>query len=107
MRLVSHDFSVHVNCSSFVHQHVSLVLAGASTGQVETLQYELYVPAGWQRTRRQKGSIQLAMTADAFATVAISMVAAVRGRVATPTLVVLPPQQPPVRGGTAWVAVSG
>jgi hypothetical protein len=71
----------------------------------QVLQYELYVPAGWMRMRRQKGSIALPPQPDAFATVAISMAAASAGRVPTPTLVVLPPGLPPVRGGTAWVDV--
>lgn len=66
-------------------------------GEEEALQYELYVARGWQRMRRQAGSVFVARKPGAFATVAISMRATAVGTIATPTLVVLPAQQPPVR----------
>ena len=70
---------------------------GCRAGEEEALQYELYVARGWQRMRRQAGSVCVARKPGAFATVAISMCATVVGSIATPTLVVLPARQPPVR----------
>ena len=77
-----------------------------AAGEEEALQYELCVARGWQRTRRQAGSVLVARKPDAFATVAISMCATTVGTVATPTLVVLPAQQPPVRAEPVLLQVA-
>ena len=76
------------------------------TGEEMRLQYELYVPTGWERARRHKGIVALHKRPDAFATIAVSMVAQAVGKVATPTLVVLMPDVAPVRGGTAYIDVT-
>jgi hypothetical protein len=73
---------------------------------VQQLQYEVLMPGGWQRGRKQKGIVKLGNAASAFATVAVSAVPLAPGRVATPTLIVLPPAQQPVRGGSVWMEVA-
>ena len=82
--------------------------AHADTGyeSVQPLQYEVLMPGGWHRGRKQKGIVKLGTGATSFATVAISAVPVSGGRVASPTLIVLPPQQQPVRGGSVWMAVA-
>ena len=80
--------------------------ADAGDEGVQPLQYEVLMPGGWHRGRKQKGIVKLGTVATSFATVAISAVPVSGGRVATPTLIVLPPQQQPVRGGSVWMDVA-
>lgn len=74
-------------------------------GGPHTLQYEVLMPAGWQRGRKQKGMIKLGVASSAFATVAVSAVPTAAGRVTSPTLIVLPQGRQPVRGGSVWMHV--
>lgn len=74
-------------------------------GGPHTLQYEVLMPAGWQRGRKQKGRLQLGSGGTAFATVAVSAVPTLAGRIASPTLIVLPQGRQPVRGGSMWMDV--
>lgn len=63
------------------------------------------MPGGWQRGRKQKGIIKLGAASTAFATVAVSAVPTAGGQITSPTLIVLPPDRQPVRGGSVWMHV--
>jgi hypothetical protein len=72
----------------------------------EELQYELLIPSGWERTRKQRGTIKLASAADAFATIAVTLVPLIAEQVPTPTMVLLAQASVPIRCGMAWVEVA-
>jgi hypothetical protein len=75
-------------------------------GDTHTLQYEVLMPGGWQRGRKQKGTVKLSSAVSAFATVAVSAVPVAPGRVSTPTLIMLPQGMQSVRGGNVWIDVA-